>query len=57
MQFTQQETLSSKTQDKRYEPNDDLLETLHAMKQEVESQSDDYRGQLEAIFKQHRDFG
>ncbi|MHA6268379.1 hypothetical protein ACXYMP_16080 [Aliiroseovarius sp. CAU 1755] len=53
MQATQQANSEQlQTQEKRYEPNDQLLEALQAMKQEANEQSQDYKGQLEAIFQQ-----
>lgn len=52
MQATQQATSAQNSQEKRYEPNEELLGALQAMKQETNEQTDYYRGQLQAIFQQ-----
>lgn len=52
MQASQQTTSEQNPQEKRYEPNEALLDALQAMKQETSEQADYYRGQFEAIFQQ-----
>lgn len=52
MPTTQQATSAQNPEEKRYKPNEVLLEALQTMKQETSEQADYYRGQLEAIFQQ-----
>lgn len=57
MQTTRQKSTDQNREVKQYEPSEQLLKTLQELKLETNEQSDDYRGQLEAIFHQHRAFG